>query len=619
MKSEFINTNNLGGYTSSTFLYGNTRKYHGVLVVSDSNLNRDVIVNSLEEKIIINNVPTYLSKIQFNSNLTSNSHLKYYSCEPFPLSEYEVGDKVSIHKLQRSLKNKNSVEIIYEIDSKINFLFELKPLLTNRNFHSVRNLLSNENAKTYSDKNQIVIFYPQNSKLHIKTTGFQFFEKKEIYHDVHYKHEYDRGYEYKEDLTSLGYLQYKIREGKNIVRVVFEFDNLESRELLNLNVTYRESSSNFEQFLRSRIDDFLINKNNSYGLIAGYHWFGEWGRDTLISFRGALLTQNKTEIAKKILLEWSSQIKYGLVPNQISPDVSYNSIDASMWFVVACYHYYIQTKDYTTLKKLYPQIFYIVDYYTKGTNFGIYENKLGFIQSNPEYNLSWMDSMTNGISTTQRLDCLVEIQVLWFNTLIILSLFEQFFGELDNSLKLREKAHKLKINFNKFFLTENYAFDSINSATQRSEIRPNIILGLSLPFAIVNNEIANNILKTAENKLLTIAGLRTLSYEDPNYIGNYDLKIDSFDKAYHNGSVWPWLLGIYLKAKLQTSNYSQNSIIYAQRIIREFTSFIKSKDLQYIPEVFMGNTLEPDGTLTQLWNYATLYEVIHDINFHQKK
>jgi predicted glycogen debranching enzyme len=612
MKSEFINTNNWGGYTSSTFLFGNTRKYHGCLVVADKHLTRYVVLSQLEENVIIDGTSHYISSIQFDDETSDNVFLTNYSTTPFPIWEYEL-PATKIRKIQRAIKNSNKVEIFYEIDSTKDIVFEVSPLLTYRETDQISNKLGLDDIKINVKDSLIEYIYPNNESLIIQTINFEFREDKSIYKNVLYSEERKRGYEFYESLVKKGTLRFNLKSGTSIIRILVDYKNNHYPNL-TVDSNYREKGfRNFKKYLKSNIDDFIVAKENTYGLIAGYPWFGEWGRDTFISFRGALLLTKKYSVAKKILLSWGNKIVDGLIPNRPERK-EYNNIDGSLWFIICCYYYFLETKDYQTIYKLYSKLVQIVDSYTRGTKFGIRENADGFIESEERLNLTWMDSMVNGTPATRRFTVAVEIQMLWYNALIILSLFEQYFGENQNSIELKQRAVKFKNNFVNVFSTTNFVLDSISSYKVSHEVRPNVIIGLSLPFNILPIQQSDKVLRVVEEELLTVCGLRSLTYKSENFIGEYFGNQKERDLAYHNGTVWPWLLGLYIKSIFKVRGNTNETKMYTRKLIKNLILFLESRGLNYISEVFSANTLEPNGTLTQLWNYATLYEALEEFN-----
>ncbi|MBP9758878.1 glycogen debranching enzyme family protein [Candidatus Dojkabacteria bacterium] len=635
MKNEYLLTNNTGSYSSSDYLQGNTRKYHGLLVVSDDDVKRKVIVSTLEERLVFNGTEEeYLSTTTFNPNLVSPNgsvHLINKIIDDKITLDYLVGEIKVLKQIQMIPKN-DQILVSYKISSPFLTNFKITPFLTNRSFHDLSKYNNNEEFSVKSESNTEVIWkLSQSEYLKINSTKFRFFPKNLVYKNFYYQVEKDRGYDYLEDLIYSGTLVFDIYPNhettvnllftylKDFKQSYISYSNYKSYiPLFEKNDPSEEDSlSKFKHYIEKGAKDFVIQTHKKVSIIAGYHWFEDWGRDTFISFRGLLLVTKQYDKAKKLLLDWSSSIKFGLIPNRPGLE-EYNSLDATLWYIISIYNYYIATKDGETVFKLLPIIKSILSEFKKGTLYGIQINNEGFLISRDTSKaLTWMDAVYDNIPFTSRVQAAVEIQLLWYNVLnvyktLVVHSKNEFYNQDISENYIDSLIEKLEINFETNFWNSetNTLNDFINENEINCQIRPNPVIGLHLPFKLLSEEKAKLVLATIEDKLLTPIGLKTLNNEDSNYCPEYTGDQCQRDRSYHNGTVWPWVYGAFLISYLTTYNYSEEAKDYVKNKIQKMWEFIETNKLNYLPEIFSAESLKPDGCLSQAWNYATFMEVL---------
>lgn len=630
MNDEFLITNRLGSYCSSTFHSGNIRKYHGLLVVADKDFNRKVILDRLEEKIILPDKETYIStNLYKNFSVFPNGSkwLEDTQIDPFVKYEYNVYG-IHIQKNLNIYKNRNSIKVTYVIESPIDFKFVISPLVTNRDYHTLKRYsdLSNQ-FENFIDNNDLIIKLADSNKkfpyLVIKSPNdFVIKSNPDIYRDFVYPEEMRRGYEYMEDLVKVDDFECNVKTGKSKLELIFHYIDGKDNTILPDQPKFSETTfklkntkiSELYAFLIKRGEDFITYGNNRTSIIAGFPWFEDWGRDTFFSFNGLLLCTEKYEYAKEILLEWGRKIRFGLVPNRPGKN-EYNSIDATLLYIISTYRYFEKTDDYDTLKTLFPIISESIQNIISGTKYGIevLSNAM-LISKDKTKALTWMDIVIDNKPETPRLNAAVEIQMLWFNVLNIYKEIERILFGQENDYYISLLCQTLENSFDGYFWnkTTNFVNDSVSIyGGYDASIRPNAVLGLSLPYKLIPNSRAKEILATIENKLLTPLGLMTLAPDDSNFHPEYVGDQIARDKAYHNGTIWPWLLGEYLKSYLKVYGNNTDSRMYVEEKLLKFWKIINKKQLYYIPEVFSAVSHTPGGTLSQAWNYATLIEVCH--------
>lgn len=645
MEDEYIITNQLGGYSSSTFRNGNIRKYHGLLVVGNEKLDRKVVISTIQEEITCNKVKNYLNVFHFLPEVIVKDPSINIENTKIEKSKIITEYNFNWGKLTKEIvlmQEENALELKYKFSSKDNLKFELSPFITNRSIHQLGNSIGKEKIKgtRYLNKYQIPLSSLEKLEIFIMSFNAKNMidienvvkEDQVIYKNFYYPIEKDRGFESSEDLIKILTMIFEIDPGESYVNIKFRYLNenfhttMQSFDTLKVNPQiyfYKTKSNknintlgNLKTFLLTKSEDFLIDFNRTKTIIAGYHWFNDWGRDTFISLRGLLLTTKKYGFASDVITYWGRLIdKRGFIPNDLRSQ-NFNSIDSSLWFIVAVYYFYIHTKDLEFLKIIFPKIDLIMQNYIDGDEkLSINITKEKFLNwSDEKLSLTWMDTIIGSKSATNRIGSAVEIQFLWYNCYKIYSIFEKLLNVEDKRKDLKKYFFNFKKDFAKKFINKDteYLYDCIDKDNKQEYIRPNAVIGLSLPFSLLGIKEERMILKTAEEKLLTDLGLYTLDPSDSTFASNVSGNINNRDKAYHNGAIWPYLLGLYLKAYLRVNKNSKESKDYVFRKLLNFWDKINEKKLNYIPEIFAPCDMHPDGCLTQAWNYATLLEVLYE-------
>ncbi|MBK7598861.1 MAG: hypothetical protein IPJ07_10185 [Acidobacteria bacterium] len=376
------------------------------------------------------------------------------------------------------------------------------------------------------------------------------------------------------------------------------------------------------QQLLAAADQFIVARNDQKTVIAGYPWFADWGRDTLIALPGLTLATKRPEIAKSILLEFNRHIDMGMIPNRFpdgGEEPEYNTVDATLWFFETIRALLHATGDIDFIKQnFYDSLVDILNWHERGTRYQIKIDQDGLLHSGENgVQLTWMDAKVGENVITPRTGKPVEIQALWYNALKISESLASEFKDQSTLTKVRDLAALASESFNfKFWNSEaECLFDVIDDAYKDASIRPNQIFAISLPHSMIDAEKAKKIINTVEHHLLTPVGLRTLSPFDPRYKGLYQGDQASRDSAYHQGTVWPWLLGPFITARFKIHGLSQENRIRAREIIGAFRDHLKTAGLGQISEVFDG---EPPhsagGCIAQAWSVAELLRVITQYN-----
>jgi len=364
-------------------------------------------------------------------------------------------------------------------------------------------------------------------------------------------------------------------------------------------------------------DAFLVTRESAgrplTTIIAGYHWFGDWGRDAMIALPGLTLTTRRFDVARQIFQTFASAVNEGMIPNNFSEgtgEPEYNSVDASLWFIQAAWAYFEATADTEFLRKhIWPVAAEIVEAYAGGTRFGIGADADGLIAAGDENTqLTWMDARVQGKPVTPRHGKAVEVNALWYNALCIV-------GELAAKLNCAppavcKKAKSIRRAFEKAFWNKKKGclYDCIGPDGKADDaVRPNQIFAVSLPFAPLSGPKAASVVKVVQEKLYTPFGLRTLAPNEPGYCPRYEGGPAERDAAYHQGTVWPWLLGPFIEAYLKVNGFSDKVRDEAQRMLDAALETLHTAGLNFISEIFDAEPPhKPRGCIAQAWSVAEL-------------
>ena len=608
-KKEWIATNGLGGYASSTLIGCNTRKYHGLLVASVGN-ERKVLLNKLDEQVVVNGLTVDLATNQYDVVAPKgHSYLSGVCQEVFPEFTYTLPlfgkGKVVIRKRITVPHGRNATLITYDIETTERITLRLLPLVSFRSIHSV--------GCPGPILQQDGVISCNGVQMHVAAENLRYAPSITWYRGFQYAIERDRGFPFAEDLCNPGRFEQSFLPGVHTVALAFSCqeplsverarqlaDERFSRKrslLPSFCTTHKMRKADALQALLIAADSFIVRREGELRIIAGYPWFDCYARDTLISLEGILLTQKRFREAKSVLRGLLDRLHDGLLPNiaeGTDPAAfphGYHSIDAPLHLIHACKRYLDLTKDAEFLKAAHPKLASIIDYYQKGTAFGIRMGKDCLISSD-EGGLTWMDAKVDGNPVTPRRKA-VEIQALWYNALMAMDELTRILRKHSPYAALAKAAGQ---SFQKYW---NGSY--LDDCEGDSSIRPNMLYAVSLPYPLLTRHQQRLLIAVVDKELLTPAGLRTLSPRDPRYTGIYHGDQRSRDLAYHQGTVWPYLLGVYADASLRINGDRANRERIAKLI---FGLLDRTLALHTIPEIFEAATLRPDGCSSQAWSVA---------------
>jgi len=601
---EWLETNGLGGWASSSVTFANTRRYHGMLVAAPSGrTERTVLVSKLEETVAgidlgANRFPSAIHPRGFE-------HLTSFARGVFPVWEYAAGG-VRLRKTVVTPLGENVTIVLYEVLDCIKpFELRLSPFIAGRDYHSL--IHCTDAALPF---------------VHIDVPGAVFTAKPDCWKEFTYDREKERGLDCEEDLFTPGTYVVTLRGGDVLPVVIATqedddwaaVDMIEEersrREALILH-TAGETPDDFRSALVLAADQFHIDREeDKKTVIAGYHWFTDWGRDTMIALPGLCLATGRFDDAKQILRRWLAAASKGMIPNRFPDGTSspeFNSVDAGLWLFIAIWRYREATGDDTFVHdEALPVLRDAIDWLERGTRFNIHVDLDGLLYSGASgVALTWMDAIVDGEGVTPRRGKPVEINALWYNALRIAA-------ALSGEQTLTTRADHVRESFEAAFWNRDAqcCFDVVNP--NDASIRPNQLFAIALPFPLFDDTRADGILRVCETKLLTPVGLRTLSFDDPHYRGQLIGDPHTRDSAYHQGTVWPWLIGPYIDAVIRLRGNAGRQT--AKGLLENMRAHLSQAGLGTISEIFDGDAPHtPRGCIAQAWSVSEVLRVLNSV------
>ena len=619
LERETLATTRTGGYTSSTIVGCNTRKYHGLLVVPIDEFDGEnhVLLSTLDETIVQHGQAFNLGIHRYPNVYEPRGH-KYivdFAYEPIATIVYRVGGVV-LKKEMMLIHNENEIVIRYTLlDAHSPTTLRLKPFLAYRNIHklSKANLFANTQYKIIPNgiRSKLYDGFPS---LNMQTNkANEFVPCPDWYYNIEYREELRRGYDGHEDLYTPGYFELSIKKGESIIfsASINEQNPTTLKRKFEHNLLHRPPRSSYEDCLKISASQFIVKRKNGTEVMAGYPWFGRWGRDTFIALPGLTLAANyDTKSCKEVLNTMSRELQGGLFPNiGNSENAAYNSVDAPLWYFWAIQQYADETGEHQQVWKDYgKKMKTILSAFRNGEspNIRMHDNGLIWAEESGKA-LTWMDAIVHGEPVTPRAGYQVEINALWYNAIC----YTLELAQKNNDTKFVEEWKEIPALIEKNYLpifwveSRKHLADYVGKDGQNIFTRPNQVLACSLPFSPISDDVKEKILFAVGNELLTPRGLRTLAPKNPLYKGRYEGDQPTRDSAYHQGTVWPWLIGSYIEANLRL--YGKQFVPTAQELIAGFEEDMTTYGVGSIPEVYDGDPPHlPNGCISQAWSVAEI-------------
>ncbi|MBK9171216.1 MAG: glycogen debranching enzyme family protein [Bryobacterales bacterium] len=618
LRREWLETNGLGGFASSTIAGLNTRRYHGLLVAATRPpVGRMLLLAKLDETLVFEGRRFDLSANRYPGVIHPQGHryLKEFRLDPFPVFAYEV-ESVAIEKRVFMVHGENTVVVEYEVTGGAGCTLEIRPLIAFRDYHALtrRNGALNP-AVEWQPYLASVRPYADLPALHVAHNAAGFEATGRWYENVEYAEEERRGLDYREDLFNPCLLRF--HGGATVIASTEPRDISEAAILRKAEVARRAavvaaspSPEPMVRALTAAADQFIVERGDLKTIVAGYPWFSDWGRDTMIALPGLTLVNGRAAVARSILLGFAKHLDRGMLPNRFpeageSPE--YNTVDATLWFFEAVRSLLHSTGDFGFVKDhLYGKLQEAIQWHLRGTRYGIRADADGLLAAGePGVQLTWMDAKVGDWVVTPRHGKPVEIQALWYNALRIMEDLAARFGHAGQAAAYGGLADGARESFNARFWNPQAGclFDVIADTHRDASVRPNQVFAVSLHHTMLAPERARQVVETVRRELWTPLGLRSLSPRDPAYRPRYEGGVMERDSAYHQGTVWPWLLGPFISACVKV--YGDPARKEAAGWLAHLHEHLSVAGLGQISEIADAEPPhEPRGCIAQAWSVA---------------
>ena len=632
LSKEIVRTNRAGSFACNTVIGCNTRKYHGLLICPQPTIDdgHHVLLSAIDETIIQNKTEFNLGIHKFAGNVFNPKGHKYctdFNTDIIPLLTYQVGgvvftkDRILADQDDRlliryTLKEANSPTVL-----------RLRPFLAFRNVHHLSKANVFVETKYTTIPHGIKLrMYTGYSYLHMQISKeAEYIHMPDWYYNFEYDEERERGYEFHEDLYVPGYFELPIKKGESIILSIGldEINPASLTRIFNAEVKKRTPRNNFENCLINAAQQFIVKREKRTKIIAGYPWFGPWGRDTFISLPGLTVALGDTKTCKEVLDTMITQMNGPLFPNIIGNEKSsFNSADASLWFFWALQQYAKHSRTRHQIWKEYgKQMKVILNGFKDGSEFNIMMQDNGLIYAGQVGRaLTWMDAVVEGKPVTPRIGSPVEINALWYNA-VMFSLEVAGLAEDLYFVKQWEPiAELVSTSFINTFWDESkgYLADYVNGDYKDWAVRPNQVIACSLQYSPLESGMIKSVLSVVEKELLTSRGLRSLSPKHPDYKGVCVGDQKTRDLAYHQGTVWPWLSGHFAEGYLKI--YKKDGLKLVKKMYEGFEETMFEHGIGTVSEIYDGDPPhKARGSISQAWSVSEVIRIKKLIDEYSKK
>lgn len=628
IRYEWLETNGIGGYASSTVSTIHTRRYHGLLIgATDPPVKRMVMLSKFEESVNTGDDTYDLTANEYPgvTHPKGFENLVGFRLDPFPVWTYQLGN-LTLERRLFMVHGENTTVFNWQVvgsgDDPVEAEIDLRPLLAMRSIHS---LVEDHELFRYSyefDLKGASVKTKKSPEVRFFGSGFKVGGVDKWYHDFQYRVERERGFDSSEDLYQPYFFKFDLKKPAWLIVAQGEPASTDGPALMKAEIERRSELSDGKgsvvSVLRNAADQFIVSRGDGSTVIAGYPWFTDWGRDTMISLNGLTAATGRLDIARSIILEFSSHISRGMLPNRF-PDEGkqpeYNTVDAALWYFEAIRGYVENTGDLELLKNgLFEDLDGMIEWHVKGTRYGIGVASDGLLHAGEEgVQLTWMDAKIDDWVVTPRTGKPVEIQALWYNALCVMRSFAKQIGKDEKASHYRQLAASARKAFNEKFWNEDQKclFDVVSDDGSDASVRPNQIFAVSLPNPILEESRFADVVNKVEQELLTPYGLRSLAPGDPDYRPRYEGGPSDRDSAYHQGTVWTWLIGPYIDAYRKVHGNSDDIERRVEGILKDLTTFVKDRGVGQLAEIFDAEPPHhPRGCYAQAWSVAEVLRAV---------
>jgi predicted glycogen debranching enzyme len=644
---EWMVANGRGGYAMATVNQMHTRRYHGLLVAAiEPPVTRYVLLAKLDVTAVVDGLTYELATNDYPEAVHPQGYrlLESFRAEPYPTWRFRAGDCVIEQTLCIAAGEDTTFIRFRIVEGSGSAQLTVRPLCTSRHFHHLTHYQDMGPPTVEIGDQQIDLQWSQGRPGYRLSHNGTYKSRPDWYYQFVLSAEWGRGYDSTEDLFTPGLILKTLTASESTGLVIaattqieespgrqaawnawpFAFENAAARAESAQRATGVDDP--LAESLSRASSDFIVSRGTDQKtVIAGFPWFGDWGRDTFISLPGLCLVTGRFAEARGILQTFAKFVDRGMIPNRF-PDYgeapAYDTADATLWYIHAMDRYAAYTGDWALIEKeLYPVVCDIVEAHEAGTRHGIRVCDDGLLAAGEHgYALTWMDAKLPGRAVTPRIGKPCEINALWFNALQIAAAFGERMGDAKRAARWRQLALKARTSFNTRFWCESAGclFDVVDvdgqTGVNDGSIRPNQLLAISLTHAVLDSAKWRAVVGVCERDLLTPIGLRTLATNDPAYRGGYEGNQSSRDSAYHQGTVWPWLLGPFVSAYVKANGGSATARTAARRFLAGLETHLSAAGIGGVSEVADGNGTHqpgaadlqhrPDGCPWQAWSVA---------------
>jgi len=618
---EMLRSNRAGSYASTTIIGCNTRKYHGLLVAPQPQLDggMHVLLSLLDETIIQHDQEFNLAIHKYKGEKYSPKGHKYvtdFSIDTNLVITYRVGG-VMLTKEMLFVGNSDTIIIKYTlVEAHSPTKMRFRPFMAYRNIHSLSKANNDVERKYDSIPNGIKVrMYQGYPHLHLQfSKEIEYVHAPDWYFDFDYMREKARGYESLEDLYTPGFFELAIKPGESIyfMASLEEEDPKTFARMYSQEIKKRIVRNSYLSCLENAAEQFIVKRGKKFEIIAGFPWFGRVARDTFIALPGLTLIQGDFKTFKAILDNSLSEMKGPLFPNSgTGLKLEYNSVDAPLWLFWTLQQYVKYSGDKTVWKNYGGYLKVILNSFFEGAAYNIHMLESGLLYAGVNGSaVTWMDAMVDGKPVTPRVGLAVEVNALWYNAICFAIELAEQAGEKDFVDQWKPIADRIPAAFvDTFWYKEkNYLYDYVHGDFSDKSVRPNQIFAASLPYSPINDDQRKGILDRVQSELLTPRGIRTLAPKNPAYKPEYTGGPDQRNLAYHQGSVFPWLLGHFAEAWLRL--HEEGGVSFITKIFMGFEEVMPEHGIGTISELYDGDPpYRPSGAISQAWSVSELLRV----------
>lgn len=629
-KTEWLVANGRGGFASASVNQMLNRRYHGLLVAAiEAPVKRYMLLAKLEATVIVDGLTYELGTNDFPEVVAPHGYrlLESFDLRPYPTWRWRLGDTV-IEETLCVMDGEDTTFVRFRlVQGDKPTTITVRPLCTSRHFHHLSRAGDMGQPDVQASGESMEVIWPgDRPRMHLSYNG-EFRHRGDWYFNFELNTERERGYDFTQDLYMPGPITAALRRGDPSGFVVAA--STKPRAWKDYEKAFAAAAAKDEDQLAGSYDadpllsglmratgDFIAERGDLNTVIAGYPWFEDWGRDTFISLPGLCLVPGRFEDAKKIIRAFAGFVDQGMIPNRFPPygePPMYNTVDGTLWYVNAIDRYLAYTGDWAFVEKeIYPVLVNIIEAHERGTRHGIHQTADGLLASGEEgYALTWMDARVGDRSITPRIGKAVEICALWYNALRIATNFAERMKDRDRAKRWRTTAELAHAAFNSKFwrsdlccLYDVVDVNGITGAVDKS-IRPNQLLAMSLTYPVLDESRRRSVVAICERDLLTPVGLRTLPSSDPQYKPRYAGDVERRDEAYHQGTVWPWLLGPFVTAYVRAYEGLDTAKQKARRFLDGLLVHLEESGIGSVSEVADAEPPHtPGGCPWQAWSVA---------------